>query len=264
MSAYALKLSEPELARYRKMAELARASEAGLWERAGVVAGARVADIGCGPGAVLALLADAVGPSGSVVGVDSDEDAVAAARTVLAAAGISNASLRVAEAAETALEPASFDVVMLRHVLAHNGGNEQQIVDHCTALVRPGGTVYLVDVDLTAMRMHPAPAEAAESRDRYIAFHRQRGNDPSIGLRLRDLARDAGLVVEEFRGWFDIYEQPSGMGNPVLAARDAMLQAGVITTADVERWALAMQQLDDAEERPLVFPALFAAIGRRP
>ncbi len=54
---YALTLDEVETARLRRMASRARRTEATLWKRAGFVSGARVADVGCGPGAVLRLLA---------------------------------------------------------------------------------------------------------------------------------------------------------------------------------------------------------------
>ncbi|MGH9224985.1 MAG: hypothetical protein ACRD2W_14690, partial [Acidimicrobiales bacterium] len=66
MTEYALKLSEAELARYQQMAEHAAAMEADLWAAAGLVEGAAVADVGCGPGAVAAVVARLVGPAGSV------------------------------------------------------------------------------------------------------------------------------------------------------------------------------------------------------
>lgn len=77
---YALRLSDDELARYRMMTQRARELEADLWELAGLASGARIADIGCGPGAMVAELAEIVGPAGHVVGVDGDEQAVEAAR----------------------------------------------------------------------------------------------------------------------------------------------------------------------------------------
>jgi hypothetical protein len=59
---YALELDEREVERYRLMADQARADEADLWELAGIGPGARVADVGCGPGAMLPALSAAVGP----------------------------------------------------------------------------------------------------------------------------------------------------------------------------------------------------------
>ena len=71
-SGYSLALSDQEVERYRFMAQLARDSEADELAGAGIVPGASVADIGCGPGLMLLELADMVGPSGSVSGVDRE------------------------------------------------------------------------------------------------------------------------------------------------------------------------------------------------
>lgn len=175
-------------------AQAARRREAQWWEQAGVVPGARVADVGCGPGAVLAVLSELVGPSGSVVGVDADADAVAAARAMVRAGSIGNASVVQAGADATGLLAASFDVVMTLLMLAHVGGQEQRIVDHLAGLVRPGGTVYLVDVDVTAIRIYPPlPSDLAELWNRYVQFHRRMGNDPQVGLPLQHLLVGAGL-----------------------------------------------------------------------
>jgi 2-polyprenyl-3-methyl-5-hydroxy-6-metoxy-1,4-benzoquinol methylase len=129
------------------MAERARITEADLWQRAGIVAGAQVADVGCKPGALLPALAGAVGPTGRVVAIDADPRAVATARAVVAASGLANVTVRQGRADRTGLPPESCDVVMLRHVLAHNGGREDRIITHLATLLCPGGCLYLVDAD---------------------------------------------------------------------------------------------------------------------
>ena len=78
-STYALRLSDDELGRYRMMAARARAEEGDLWDRARIVPGSGVADVGCGPGAMLVALAEVVGPTGRVTGIDADPAAVGAA-----------------------------------------------------------------------------------------------------------------------------------------------------------------------------------------
>jgi SAM-dependent methyltransferase len=262
--AYALQLSEAEILRYRHMAVRAREDEADLWALAGIGPGGRVADVGCGPGAIASLVSEVVGATGSVTGIDGDPEAVATARELLTATGATNATFAVGRADATGLAEADFDVVLMRHVLAHNGGAEQRIVDHLASLVRPGGSVFLVDGLAKAMTVHPEPPELADMSERYLRFLVARGSDPKIGVRLPQLLESAGLPVEAFRGWFSITEAPVGLRPPAWAARTAMLDAGLVTEEELERWQHAFEELDALPERPKLFPAIFAAVGRRP
>jgi SAM-dependent methyltransferase len=265
-STYALRLSDDELGRYRMMAARARAEERDLWDRARIVPGSWVADVGCGPGAMLVALAEVVGPTGRVTGIDADPAAVGAARVALAAArmrgGVAPGTVRPGRADATGIAPGSVDAVMLRHVLAHNGGSEQRIVDHLATLVRPGGHVYLLDVD--ADSGGGAQLVHGELQDRYRRWHEQQGNDLHIGRRLPDLACAAGLTVVEHRGWTVGGPAPRGMRGPAWAARDELVRAGLATPADVRRWDAAFARLDAADERPEFTLGVFATVGRRP
>jgi SAM-dependent methyltransferase len=261
---YALALDEAEVGRYRMMAERARRAEADLWELAGITAGARVADVGCGPGALLPALSDAVGPSGRVTAVDGDPGAVAAAGALVEAAGLANVAVGEGRADATGIAHGSQDVVMLRHVLAHNGGNEDAIVTHLATLLRPGGCLYLVDVDGTAIRMVPEDADVADLDQRYITFLAGRDNDFRAGLLLGERLTRAGLEVLEYRGTYLITAVPPGIRPPSWAARAAMAAAGLASDEDVARWDRAFVRLEAAETRPTVFAPMFVAVGRLP
>jgi ubiquinone/menaquinone biosynthesis C-methylase UbiE len=67
-----------------------------LIRESGIGPGMRVLDLGAGPGDVAFLVAEAVGPTGSVVGVDREERSVALARRRVAEAGYSNVAFTVA------------------------------------------------------------------------------------------------------------------------------------------------------------------------
>ncbi|HTF47118.1 MAG TPA: methyltransferase domain-containing protein [Pseudonocardia sp.] len=259
---YTLKLSAGELGRYRLMAEYARDTESTDWAAAGISSGARVADVGCGPGAMLRVLAEIVGPAGAAHGVDQDLDAVAAATG--AVAGLGHASAQPGAAAATGLEQGSYDAVMCRHVLGHNGGAELEIVSHLAELSRPGGAVVLVDVDGTATRMHPDDPDLADLTDRYLAFHRARGNHLLAGMQLGWLLEQAGLAVEVFRHIGPLMRIPPGLRPAGWAARDALVVAGFADAADLLRWERAFDRLDRAQPRPWGHVAGFLAIGRRP
>jgi ubiquinone/menaquinone biosynthesis C-methylase UbiE len=266
MADYVLTLSDAEVARYRFMAQGAARDEREQWTAAGVVEGAGVADVGCGPGAVSSVLATIVGPSGRVLAVDRDPQALALARRVAAEAGVSNVVFSEGTATATGLAPDSVDVVMLRHVLAHNGGREQDIVDHLATLVRPGGSVYLVDIEATALRVYPPDVTSvvAELDERYKQFHASLGNDLSVGLRLGELLERAGLEQVDHRGRYQIIRPAPGMRPPAWAARDQMLAAGLIDEADISRWHAEFERLDRAELTFTMFFPTFTATGRKP
>ncbi len=264
MADYTLAVSDAEIARYRMMAQHALAGESRQLALAGVTDGAVVADVGCGPAAMSVELAALVGPSGRVIGVEREDEALAAARQVVAESGVGNVELVQGTATETGIPAGTVDLAMMRHVLAHNGGDEQRIVDHLASLVRPGGSVYLVDVDLTGMRMLDADPDLADLVDRYAAFHAARGNDPVVGLRLGKFLTSAGLEVAEFTGGYNILEVPPGIRPPLWAARDAMLAQGAATEEDVARWGAAFERLDRAPQRPTMFAPSFTAVGRKP
>jgi SAM-dependent methyltransferase len=245
---YSLQLSKQELMRYRMMAAGAADNEAAEWSAAGILPGARIADVGCGPGAILRLLAERIGAEGRAVGIDADPSAVSLAQQQTA--DLPQVRVQVGRADATGLEPGAYDVIMCRHVLAHNGGREGAIVAHLASLTAPGGCVYLVDVDATALRFTPSGPELQDLQERYREFHRARGNDLSVGLR-RYACRAPVLRV------------PPGMRPPSWAARDDMVAEGFATDADIKRWEDAFARLDLAQHRPWLFPANFVAIGRR-
>jgi ubiquinone/menaquinone biosynthesis C-methylase UbiE len=245
------------------MAEAASTAERDLWAAAGVGQGAVVADIGCGPGAVSVVLARLVGPEGRVVAVDRDPDAIAAARAAAAGAGVDNMDFGVGDAHDTGLAADSVDVAMIRHVLAHNGGREEAIVAHAAALVSPGGCVYLVDIDSSAIRTRPANADVEDLSARYWRWHAEQGNDSSVGLRLGELLSSAGLETVDYQGRYQIASVRPGFRPPAWAARETLVAAGLATADDVERWGSAFASLDRGEVRVTMYVPVFCAFGRR-
>lgn len=261
---YTLQLSEPERMRYRMMAAFARDEEADLWRTAGVAPGARVADIGCGPGAVLTELAKVVGPDGVAIGIEPGAPAREAAREELDAQGLHHVEVREGSGDSTGLEPGAWDCVMMRHVLTHTGAAVDGIVAHLATLLAPGGHLYLVDVDLDAARSSPPDAEIQEQFDRYADFHRYLGNDARIGTRLGSMMRATGLEVIEHQGMFRrVPAAFLAVGGPLVSAQDAMIASGIMTSSEAEKWLEARRRFGAQPDAELWLPS-FIAIGRRP
>lgn len=262
--AYALQISEEEVARYRLMAAHALARESRLLQRAGVVAGARIVDVGCGPGVVLAELARIAGPSGEVVGVEPDAASRAIAARTIAEGRLDNARVVDARGDATGLPEGQWDVVMVRHVLYHAGADAAAIVRHAAELVRPGGHVYLVDTCGSGIFVYPPLPEVRDQVARYHEFQRSRGNDPDIGLSLHALLDAAGLVLSEHEAYINVVPGSAmSSGGPLVAAQRAMLAAGAITEAEAQRFAEVRTRVG-ADPLSRLYSPLFVAIGRRP
>jgi SAM-dependent methyltransferase len=76
--------------------------------------GEHVIDIGCGCGATLLALADRVGPTGQVLGMDISQPMAARARERIATAGLTNARVLISDAAVHAFPPAGADLLFSR------------------------------------------------------------------------------------------------------------------------------------------------------
>jgi hypothetical protein len=155
----------------------------------------------------------------------------------------------------------SVDVAMVRHVLAHKGPTEQQIVDHLAAFVRPGGHLYLVDIDASMFRVRPSDPDVESLEETYRAFPAARGNDLDVGLWLSRLLTAAGLQAVVYRGWIQVLVPTGEFRPPAWAAREAMKAAGFASTADIARWDAAITAL--TADPPTVFFPIFGAVGRR-
>ncbi len=263
---YALQLSEQEKARFQHMARRALEREQDLMRRAGIVSGARVVDMGCGPGAMLVELARIAGDDGEAVGVEPDATARVTAAQALTDAGLANARVVDGRGTASGLAEGVWDAVMIRHVLFHVGQQAQEVVAHAAALVRPGGHVYLVDTDLGASRLEPDEAGAHEIIQRYAAFQRSRGNNPEIGPRLHVLLAGAGLEVTAVDAWFSVVPGAilvQGGGGAAAAAQHAMMAAGAMTEDEADQFARTRKQTF-ANPISYAFMPQFIAVGRRP
>src|SRR5215471_1632117 len=77
---YALGRSPHEHKRLATQGALAARITRHVFDAAGIAPGMKVLDVGCGAGDVALLAGEMVGPSGSVVAIDVDENALAKAR----------------------------------------------------------------------------------------------------------------------------------------------------------------------------------------
>ncbi|HWJ65922.1 MAG TPA: methyltransferase domain-containing protein [Nocardioides sp.] len=113
----------------------------GLHER--LTEGATLADIGCGAGHAVNLLARAY-PRSRFVGLDLGDEAIAAARAEAEAWGLTNATFEVRDVAELG-EESSYDVVTAFDAI-HDQAFPDRVLAGISAALRPGGTFLMVDI----------------------------------------------------------------------------------------------------------------------
>ena len=153
--------------------------------------GQQVLDLGCGPGAITVGLAERVGPSGSVVGVDRDAGWFETARA--RAAAHPNVRFEEGDAAALAFDDDSFDVAFL-HALLQHVESPDAVLAEVRRVVRPGGIVAVGDLDHDSFLLHPRTAVL----DAALALDRGFRPQPDVGRRLPELLVGAGFPDVEY------------------------------------------------------------------
>ena len=134
---YVLGRSERESQRLIKQSAFLRPSTERVFQKAGLSAGMRVLDIGCGVGDVSFLAVEFVGPTGTVVGIDRDPGVLAVARQRASESGFTNVTFEENEIDRfTATDP--FDACVSRFVLMYQA-DPVATLKHVARAVKKGG-----------------------------------------------------------------------------------------------------------------------------
>jgi ubiquinone/menaquinone biosynthesis C-methylase UbiE len=107
---------------------------------AGLEAGQTVLEVGCGPGFFTVPAARIVGDGGAVVALDINPVAVEHVRRKIQQAGVTNAKVVLANAAQTDLPDQGFDLIFV-FGFARAVGGMAAIWPELHRLLKPGGTL---------------------------------------------------------------------------------------------------------------------------
>jgi SAM-dependent methyltransferase len=149
---------------------------------AGLSAGMRVADIGCGPGLTSCILAGAVQPGGQVVGIDFSAERIQHARNRYQQEGL---AFQQQDFFGDLTSLGSFDFVWARFVFEFHRSRAKELVANLNRLVRPGGILCLIDLDNNCLSHDGLPARLNETiQDVVSGLESKADFDPHAGRRL--------------------------------------------------------------------------------
>jgi|SRR5215831_13629668 len=190
-SGYALGHSEHELARLSRQGQVFFPFTRQLFEQAGVAAGMRVLDVGSGAGDSSFLVAELVGPTGSVVGVDRSEAAVGWANARALARQIENVNFLLGDPADIEFGE-QFDAIVGRFVLMYYP-DPVDAIRKLARHLRPTGLMVFQEFDMTNMRSFPACRTFEMATDLIKQAFNASGARTNMGLELNSTFVDAGL-----------------------------------------------------------------------
>lgn len=178
-SEYMLRLAESSMGQGYKAAALALL---------GLQRGNAVLDLGCGPGADLPDYAKAVGPDGSVVGIDRDATAVADARR--RTVDLAQVQVRRGDVHRLDVPGSTFDAVHTDRVLQHVA-DPGQAIKEAIRVLKPGGRAVFAEPDWRTLVIDHPDHRLSDAFTRFVTDHQIR--NARLGSQLLRLCESAGF-----------------------------------------------------------------------
>jgi SAM-dependent methyltransferase len=196
-STYALGHSERELERLSRQAELFEPFTRQLLQQAGISAGMRVLDVGCGSGDVAFLVAELVGQTGEVIGADRAASAVHRATARAQARDAQNVKFLEADPTEMQFDR-PFDAVVGRLVLMYYP-DPVAAVRKLVAHLRDEGLIVFHEFDMANLRSLPLAPTFERHAELIRQTLRATGARTVLGLELYSVFLAAGLPGPSMR-----------------------------------------------------------------
>lgn len=147
-------------------------------------------EAGCGVGAQTVTLARR-SPGARFISIDVSADSIAEAKRRIGLNGLTNVELRPADIFALPFETESFDHVFVCFVLEHVSQPVEALAI-LNGLLRPGGTITVIEGDHGSAFFYPNSAAAAAAIRCQVELQRGAGGNALIGRQLYPLMMEAG------------------------------------------------------------------------
>lgn len=206
--------------------------------------GASVLEVGCGPATDTLALAELVGSTGRVVGVDLDPEMVDEANQRVEVANLAGrVTHQKAEATDLPFEDNSFDGVRSERLFQHTPGPAAALGE-MARVVRPGGRIVVFDMDWGTLSTDTRETDVERRLMRFKA-ERMHTNGYA-GRQLYRLFHEAKLrnVQVEPRQFTILDHGFLRLAASLDDVESKALEAGWVTEAELERWRAGLNEAD--------------------
>ncbi len=186
-----------EYQRLRDQAQLWQRATEEVLDRVELKPGMSCLDVGAGPGAVMRLMANRVGPQGRVTGIEIDRQLGAQALADLRAQGGAQFDMIDANVLELDTVPgAPFDLTFCRLFLMHMQ-DPVAALEKMLFWTKPGGTLVAQEFDFGAIAVEPLCPAMAEFNRLFEGVFRGHGRNLRAGRQLPAQFEAAGLGLPD-------------------------------------------------------------------
>lgn len=223
--------------------------------------GNRILDVGCGVGTDVQNLAEYVGPTGIVVGIDNSQVMIDEAKAASADSGKDNIRFMVDDAQDLTFDDGEFDRARTERVLQHLPDPKAAIAE-LKRVTKTGGFIFVGEPD---WRTHDIQMPDSEIAGEITDTQWVPSRNAAIGGELENLIENAGF--EEFRVLsFSVPIEDAEVA--ILSHRfkvrlKRMVESGQITTEEASNWLDEIRQAAESDQFVSTVSA-FAAVARVP
>ena len=262
--------SEPdERQRLELQHQLWRPLAQAAWKRAGLKPGAAALDLGCGPGWAARDLAEQVGPSGRVLGLENDVAYLADAKALATTGELAQLSFirHDLHQAPLALDQA-FDLSWCRWVAMFLRDLDPLIAQLELAL-RPGGVAVVHEyIHWSTFGLYPGGAILQRFAAAVLSSFAASGGVANVNRRLPSLLAARGFLIEEVRPLASVGGPGSWVAQwlePFVRVYGRRLQAmGLWSAAEASEADAAMAAARRDPGSLWVGPTVLELLARRP
>lgn len=258
---YVLATGEEGAERLRLLHRIVEPGTARAMRAAGLTQGMTVVDIGCGIGTVTRQIAQFVGPTGRVTGIDASPEQIEVARRECR--DLERAGFMVASAYDSRLPSATYDFAYCRFVLCHLERPADALAE-MARLVKPGGVLLCEDQEASTLASVPPTEAYKNSARKALELGFKRGVDLDLGRRLPALVRGLGLTSVQVAIWQPAFFSGEGKRFYEHTARETMpriVASGAATLEEIEARIAAMRRVNDDESILVTMPRIWQVWG---